>query len=74
MPAAELEALSAPPVAAQIGSLRDALAAADIALELAGELPAETTGPVVGAVRKRLATALAALENVEKAVGGSRTA
>jgi DNA-binding CsgD family transcriptional regulator len=70
----KLEAGSARPVAAQILTLRDALAAVDVALDLVGELPPETTGAVIDAVRKRLSTALAALEDVERTVGAPRTA
>ncbi len=71
---AQLEAGAARPVVTQLETLRNALAAVDVALELVGELPAETTGAVVDAVRKRLATALVALEVIEKAVSTTRTA
>jgi DNA-binding CsgD family transcriptional regulator len=70
----QLESGSTRPVAAQIATLRGTLAAVDVALDLVGELPAETTGAVIDAVRKRLATALVALETVEKAVDTPRTA
>jgi DNA-binding CsgD family transcriptional regulator len=71
---AQLEATGARPAATQIGALRDALAAVDVALDLVGELPPETTGAVIEAVRKRLAAALTALDSIEKAVDTSRTA
>jgi hypothetical protein len=43
---------------------RDALTAVDVALELVCELPPGTTGPVLDALRKRVASAIAALNDV----------
>jgi DNA-binding CsgD family transcriptional regulator len=52
-------------LARQIAAVREALAAVDGALGIVGDLPPEATGPVVAAVRKRLADALEALDNVQ---------
>jgi DNA-binding CsgD family transcriptional regulator len=49
---------------ARLSAVRQALAAVDAALGLVGDLPPETTGPVVAAVRKRLASAFDALDVV----------
>jgi hypothetical protein len=51
-------------------TLRENLAAADAALGLVAELPAETTGPLIEVVRKRLAAALDALDAVEHSQNG----
>jgi DNA-binding CsgD family transcriptional regulator len=50
---------------ARLSAVREALAAVDAALGIVGDLPPETTGPVVAAVRKRLGTALDALDTVQ---------
>ena len=70
----KLEAGAARPVGRQLVKARQALAAVDVALDLVRDLPAETTGPVIDAVRRRLAMALAAIEVVEKEVDSPRTA
>jgi DNA-binding CsgD family transcriptional regulator len=70
----KLEADAARPVGRQLVKARQALAAVDVALDLVRDLPAETTGPVIDAVRRRLAMALAAIEVVEKEVDSPRTA
>lgn len=62
------------PVAAQLAAARGALTAVDVALDLVSELPAETTGAVLDAVRKRLATALAAIDTAERAIEEPRSA
>lgn len=49
---------------AKLSLVREALAAVDAALGIVGDLPPETTGAVVAAVRKRLASAFDALETV----------
>jgi DNA-binding CsgD family transcriptional regulator len=46
---------------ARLSAVREALASVDAALAIVGDLPPETTGPVVAAVRKRLAAAFDAL-------------
>lgn len=55
-------------VADQIMAARDAVTAVDAALDLVRELPAETTGPVLDALRRRLASALLAIDQVGAAV------
>ena len=55
---------------AQLRAVRDALAAVDLALDLVHELPPDTTGPLVAALRKRVTVALDALDMVE---GGIQT-
>ncbi len=47
---------------ARLSAVREALASVDAALGIVSDLPPETTGPVVAAVRKRLAAASDALE------------
>ena len=59
---------SAPQLMRQLTAVRDALAAVDLALDLVSELPPETTGPVIGAVRKRIGTALDALDAAAQAI------
>jgi DNA-binding CsgD family transcriptional regulator len=49
----------------KVGTVREALKEVDVALKLVGELPPETNGPVLDAVRKRLAIAFAALDELE---------
>jgi DNA-binding CsgD family transcriptional regulator len=49
-------------LAARLSAVREALASVDAALGMVGDLPPETTGPVVAAIRKRLAAAFDALE------------
>ena len=56
------------PLAAQLSALRESLSAVDGALVLVNDLPAETTGPVIAAVRKRLAAAFEALDAAMQAV------
>lgn len=53
----------------ELAPVRDALAAVDIALDLLRELPPETTGPVLDALRKRVAKAISALDSIG---GGGR--
>lgn len=67
--AADMLRTSAPTsfMSSQLNTVRDALAAVDVALELVRELPTDATGPLVAALRKRLATAFEALENAERA-------
>ena len=50
---------------ARLSAVREALASVDAALGIVGDLPPETSGPVVAAVRKRLAAAFDALETVQ---------
>jgi len=50
---------------AKLSAVRDALASVDAALGIVGDLPPETTGSVVAAVRRRLAAAFDALENAQ---------
>ncbi len=52
----------------QIAAARESLSAVDAALDVVRELPAETTGPVLDVLRKRLASAVLALDNVGAAV------
>ncbi|HEX9494281.1 MAG TPA: helix-turn-helix transcriptional regulator [Candidatus Limnocylindria bacterium] len=68
------ELAAAQPDAKQLAAVRDAIVSVDVALDLVAELPAETTGAVIDAVRKRLAAALAELDKVEQAAGKPRTA
>jgi DNA-binding CsgD family transcriptional regulator len=49
----------------KVGTVREALKEVDVALKLVGELPPETSGPVLDAVRRRLAIAFAALDELE---------
>ena len=49
----------------KVATVRDALNEVDVALKLVSELPPETTGPVLEAVRKRLGVAFAALDGLE---------
>lgn len=49
-------------VSGGVASIRDALAAVDVALSLVRELPPETTGPVLDALRRRVSAAIAALD------------
>ena len=46
----------------KLAAVRDALRALDVALELVRELPPETTGSVLDALRKRVAAAVASLD------------
>jgi DNA-binding CsgD family transcriptional regulator len=50
---------------ATLSAVRQALASVDAALGIVSDLPPETTGPVVAAVRRRLAAAFDALENAQ---------
>src|SRR5687768_12706761 len=65
----------AAPAAVKLGAVRDALVAVDAALGLVSELPPETTEAMIGAVKRRLGGAIAALDEVQRAVttsaGGS---
>lgn len=56
-------------------SLRHALAAIDAALDLVNDLPDETKGQVIEAVRRRLGTGFAALDELQRSLGvASRSA
>lgn len=60
------DSISAAPdgtIASKLATIRNTLAAVDGALGIVGDLPPETTGAVVVALRKRIAEALAALED-----------
>ena len=61
--------------AAKLSAVRDALVAVDAALGLVGELPPETTEPMISAVKRRLGGAITALDEAQRAVttsaGGS---
>jgi DNA-binding CsgD family transcriptional regulator len=61
--------------AAKLSAVRDALVAVDTALGLVSELPPETTEAMLGAVKRRLGGAIAALDDAQRAVtmsaGGS---
>jgi DNA-directed RNA polymerase specialized sigma24 family protein len=61
--------------AAKLNAVREALLAVDAALGLVGELPPETTEPMINAVKRRLGSAIAALDEAQRAVvrsvGGS---
>jgi DNA-binding CsgD family transcriptional regulator len=64
-------ALSTPEAAtavAKLAAVRDALTAVDAALGLVGELPPETTEPMIDAIKRRLGSAIAALDEVQRAV------
>ena len=50
---------------ARLSAVREALASVDAALGIVGDLPPETTGPLVAAVRRRLAAAFDALETMQ---------
>jgi DNA-directed RNA polymerase specialized sigma24 family protein len=54
--------------AAKLSAVRDALVAVDAALGLVSELPPETTEPMISAVKRRLAGAIAALDEAQRAV------
>lgn len=49
----------------EVVNAREVLAAVDVALELVRDLPPETTGPVLDALRKRVAAAVIALDAVD---------
>jgi DNA-binding CsgD family transcriptional regulator len=59
---------------AQLADVRDALAAVDVALDLVRELPPETSGPVIDVVRRRLAMALAAVDEAQHTADAPRSA
>jgi DNA-binding CsgD family transcriptional regulator len=59
---------------AQLADVRDALAAVDVALDLVRELPPETGGPVIDVVRRRLAMALAAVDEAQHTADAPRSA
>jgi DNA-binding CsgD family transcriptional regulator len=61
-------------VSAKLAEVRDALAAMDAALGLVSDLPAETTGPIIEVVRKRLASAVTALDDAQRTAESSRSA
>jgi DNA-binding CsgD family transcriptional regulator len=69
--------ISGPAVAAaaKLSAVREALLAVDAALGLVSELPPETTELMIGAVKRRLGGAIAALDEAQRAVitsaGGS---
>jgi hypothetical protein len=56
------------PVAVKLSAVRDALVAVDAALGLVSELPPETTEAMIGAVKRRLGGAIAALDDAQRAV------
>lgn len=58
----------------KLSAVRDALSALDVALELVRDLPAETTGPVLDALRKRVVAAIASLDAVQTANTAQRSA
>lgn len=61
-------------IAAKLATVREALAAVDGALAIVNDLPPETTGSVLAAVRKRLAAAFDALDTAQTEVTGMHTA
>jgi len=61
-------------IAARLAAVRDALAAVDGALAIVSDMPPETTGTVLAAVRKRLAAAFEAIEGAQAEVGALHTA
>jgi DNA-binding CsgD family transcriptional regulator len=61
-------------ISAKLAAVRDALAAVDGALAIVGDLPPETTGSVLAAVRKRLASAFDAIDNAQAEAGTLHTA
>jgi len=60
-------------LAARLATVREALAAVDGALAIVNDLPPETTGTVLAAVRKRLATAFDAIDSVNTEAGAIRS-
>ena len=52
-------------------SLRHALAAVDAALDLVNDLPDETKGQVIEAVRRRLGSGFAALDELQRSLGAA---
>src|SRR5256885_2327750 len=56
-------------LAERLATARSALEAVDVALDLVRDLPPETSGPVLDALRKRVASAVAALDEVNHAQG-----
>jgi predicted ArsR family transcriptional regulator len=74
---APMSATPAPAVAAaaKLSAVREALLAIDAALGLVGDLPPETTEPMLRAIKRRLGGAIAALDEAQRAVttstGGS---
>ena len=56
-------------IAAKLAAVREALAAVDGALAIVSDLPPETTGTVLAAVRKRLAAAFEAIDSVSAESG-----
>ena len=61
-------------IASKLAVVRDALAAVDGALAIVNDLPPETTGAVVVAVRKRLAEAFDAIDSVRAEGSAAQTA
>ncbi len=55
-----------------LGLAKDALTEVEVALRLLRELPPETTGAVLDALRVRVASAVAALDDVSKSAGSVR--
>lgn len=51
--------------ASEVVDAREVLAAVDVALDLVRDLPPETTGPVLDALRRRVAAAVVALDSVD---------
>jgi len=75
---AEVQRMDAEPsahlIGSQLASVHAALAEVDAALGLLTDLPPETTGPVISALRKRLSMAFASLEAAQEAVPSARQA
>lgn len=54
--------------ASDVVNAREVLASVDVALDLVRDLPPETTGPVLDALRKRVAAAVVSLDSVDARV------
>lgn len=63
-----------PQISAKLAQARDALTAANAALDLIRDLPPETTGQVLDVVRNRLTGALHALGNADRELSSPRSA
>lgn len=63
-----------PSVTEQVVAARAALAAVDVALDLVRDLPPETTGPVLDALRRRIASTISVLDEVAFSADGSARA
>ena len=64
-----LDAATDAGIGAKLAAVREALAAVDGALAIVNDLPPETTGTVVAAVRKRLAEAFDAIDSANREAG-----